>query len=127
MKTLRNTKEIKMAGKDLKVKSELRKENVYNEEASQNAASRAIYNKEETPLVSVIMPAYRCARTISRAIDSVLIQNVPLELIVINDCSPDALDAAMERYAVDSRVRYVKNEKNCGAAASRNRGVSMAA
>ena len=129
MKTLRNTKEIKMTGKDLKVKSEMRKENVYNEEASQNTANRAIYNKnkEETPLVSVIMPAYRCARTISQAIDSVLIQNVPLELIVINDCSPDALDAVMERYAMDSRVRYVKNEKNCGAAASRNRGVSMAA
>ena len=34
--------------------------------------NQAVYNKEETPIVSVIMPAYRCAKTINQAIDSVL-------------------------------------------------------
>ncbi len=82
--------------------------------------------KESTPLVSVIMPAYRCADTITAAIDSVLIQDVPLELIVLNDCSPDRLDEVMLQYEQDTRVRYLKNSRNLGAAASRNRGVQLA-
>lgn len=84
-------------------------------------------NKEETaPLVSVIMPAYRCADTIEKAVDSALMQEVPLEIIVLNDCSPDDLDTVMERYCGDSRIRYVKNEQNLGASGTRNRGVQMA-
>ena len=77
-------------------------------------------------LVSVIMPAWNCAGTIGKAIDSVLAQDVPLELIVVNDTSPDDLDAVMKTYASDSRVRYVKNEHNLGASGSRNRGVALA-
>lgn len=79
-----------------------------------------------TPLVSVVMPAYRCADMIHIAIDSALAQNVPLEVIVVNDCSPDHLDTAMAAYAGNSSVVYVKNEKNMGAAQSRNKGVAMA-
>jgi len=78
------------------------------------------------PLISVIMPAYKCAGFIHEAIDSALCQDVPLEVIVINDCSPDDLDAAMERYRDDLRVRYLCNEQNMGAAQSRNRGVQLA-
>ncbi|MBQ8236643.1 MAG: glycosyltransferase family 2 protein [Oscillospiraceae bacterium] len=78
------------------------------------------------PLVSVIMPAYRCAGTIAAAIDSVLIQNVALELIIVNDCSPDNVSEVLAAYCADERVRVVTNEKNMGAAKSRNRGVSMA-
>ena len=48
------------------------------------------------PLVSVIIPAYNCAGMISRAIDSALIQKVPLEIIVIDDGSRDDLDRVME-------------------------------
>lgn len=88
--------------------------------------NQAVYNKEETPIVSVIMPAYRCADTVGQAIDSVLRQDVPLELIVVNDCSPDDLDAVLKPYADDPRFHYVQNECNSGAAASRNRGVSLA-
>lgn len=81
---------------------------------------------EEAVTVSVVMPAYRCEGTIGQAIDSALAQKVPLEVIVLNDRSPDDLDAVMERYSDDGRVRYVQNEKNLGAAASRNRGVELA-
>ena len=77
-------------------------------------------------LVSVIMPAYRCADTIRQAVDSALAQGVPLEVIVLNDQSPDDLDSVMKQYAEDLRVRYLHNEENLGAAASRNRGVRMA-
>ena len=79
-----------------------------------------------TPLVSVVMPAYRCGATIGAAIDSVLCQNVDLELLVIDDCSPESLEDALAPYRSDSRVRILKNERNMGAAQSRNRGVSLA-
>ena len=77
-------------------------------------------------LVSVVMPAYNCAASIGGSIDSVLCQDVPLELIVVNDRSPDDLDAAMAKYIADERVVYVTNEKNMGAAQSRNRAMEMA-
>ncbi len=80
----------------------------------------------EKDLVSVIIPGYRCAGYISGAIDSALMQDVPVEIIVINDCSPDDLDEAMKPYQDNPAVRYVKNERNLGAAQSRNRGVRMA-
>ena len=72
------------------------------------------------------MPAYGCAKTICRAIDSALAQDVALEILVLNDQSPDELDAVMERYTDTAQVRYLKNERNLGAAATRNRGVQLA-
>lgn len=80
----------------------------------------------DTPLISVIIPAYNCARMIGDAIDSALMQEVPLEVIVVNDCSPDDLDAVMEAYRDQPAVRYVKNEQNMGASQSRNKGVLLA-
>ena len=78
------------------------------------------------PLVSVIMPAYRCAATVGAAIDSVLCQDVDLELLVIDDCSPESLEEALAPYSTNPRVRLLKNEQNMGAAQTRNRGVSLA-
>lgn len=80
----------------------------------------------ESILVSVIMPAYNCTAYIGQALESALCQDVPLEVIVINDCSRDNLDRVMRRWADDPRIRYVKNEKNLGVAETRNRGVAMA-
>ncbi len=78
------------------------------------------------PLVSVVIPACRCADTIGRAIDSALAQEVPLEILVLNDASPDDLDTVMEKYRGNPQVHYSKNESSLGAAATRNRGVKMA-
>ncbi len=78
------------------------------------------------PLVSVIMPAYCCAATIRTAVDSALAQDVPVEIIVLNDRSPDELDSVMEIYRHCPEVRYVHNQENLGAAAARNRGVRLA-
>ncbi len=77
-------------------------------------------------LVSVIMPAYKCAQYISQALDSALCQDVPLEIIVINDCSPDHLDKVMKKYQHRPEIRYIHNEINLGVAKTRNRGVSIA-
>lgn len=103
-----------------------RPENTKRKNETQLQKSEMTKRKEDEPVVSVIMPAYRCAATIEKAIQSVLIQSVPLELIVVNDESPDELDEIMKQYETDPRVRYIKNEKNLGAAMSRNRGVAKA-
>ena len=76
--------------------------------------------------VSVIIPAYNCKNTLKKAIDSALIQDVSLEVIVLNDCSEEDLDPVMKEYEKDERVIYVKNPANLGVAATRNRGISIA-
>lgn len=80
------------------------------------------------PLVSVIMPAYNAAAYIEEAIRSVLSQTVQdLELIVIDDCSPDDCHViAGELARHDSRVIVLRNEVNSGVAVTRNRGIDLA-
>lgn len=77
-------------------------------------------------LVSVVIPAYNCANYISHALDSALMQDVPLEIIVINDCSKDDLEQVLQPYLKLPCVHYAKNDRNIGVAETRNRGVAMA-
>ena len=58
--------------------------------------------------VSVIIPAYRCAATLRQAIDSALFQEVPLEILVLDDAS-SALD-----YKTDSCLRRSIREHMAG-------------
>ena len=78
------------------------------------------------PLVSVVIPAYRCSETIKKTIDSVLIQKADFEILVLSDGYDEKLDCVMEEYQKDDRIRYMKNSTNIGAAATRNKGVKMA-
>lgn len=76
--------------------------------------------------MSVIIPAFNRAGTIGRAIASVLAQTFQgFEVIVVDDASTDDLKGALGRFA-DPRLRMVRNERNAGASASRNRGLSLA-
>lgn len=77
-------------------------------------------------MISVIIPAYNCQTTIGQAIDSALQQDGLLEVLVIDDGSTDDLSDVMETYAKDDRIRHLKNEKNMGPSATRNRGVQEA-
>lgn len=80
------------------------------------------------PLVSVIIPAYNAADYISCAMESLRNQTISdFECIIIDDCSTDATLALAQRFAArDSRFRVFSNERNLGAAQSRNSGVSKA-
>ncbi|MDC7287674.1 glycosyltransferase [Blautia schinkii] len=78
------------------------------------------------PLVSVIMPCYNGEKYIRKAIESVYGQEVPLELLVIDDGSDDDTEKVLDAYKGREDFRYLKNEKNMGAAGSRNRGVQEA-
>lgn len=77
----------------------------------------------EKPLVSVIMPVYNGEKYIGKAIESVLAQNVPTELLVIDDCSTDKTELTVMKYMDSGNIRYIRNKENMGAARSRNRGV----
>ena len=77
-------------------------------------------------LVSIIMPSYNTGAYIGNTIDSVLSQtHTDWELIIVDDCSCDNTDAVVASYH-DTRIRYLKNEKNSGAAVSRNRALREA-
>ncbi|OYO42965.1 teichuronic acid biosynthesis glycosyltransferase TuaG [Lachnotalea glycerini] len=80
----------------------------------------------EIPLVSVIMPTYNSSKYIETAIHSVLIQEVPLELIIIDDCSTDNTSNLLMKYKNNHNIIYIKNEENLGVARSRNKGVGLA-
>ena len=76
----------------------------------------------EKPLVSVVMPVYNGERYIGKAIESALGQEVPVEVLVIDDCSADGTELAVMKYMDSGKIRYIQNEQNMGAARSRNRG-----
>ena len=78
-------------------------------------------------MVSIIMPSYNTAAYIKKTIDSVISQTYQQwELIIVDDCSTDNTDEIVGSLLNDSRIRYIKNEKNCGAAVSRNRAIKEA-
>lgn len=75
---------------------------------------------EFLPLVSVVIPAYKCASYLAAAIDSALAQtHSPVEVIVVNDGSPDDTDEVVKPYV--GRLTYIKQE-NRGLSAARNAG-----
>lgn len=81
-----------------------------------------------SPLVSVVIPAYKRADTLPRAIESVLSQDWPnLEILVVDDASPDKTPEIVARFAAaDPRVRHLRQKANRGVAAARNRGIREA-
>lgn len=80
----------------------------------------------EKPLVSVVMPVYNGEKYIQKAVDSVLAQEVSLELIIIDDGSTDRTEEVLEKYKNYGEIRFLKNKKNTGVSGSRNRGVKEA-
>lgn len=72
-------------------------------------------------LVSIIMPSYNTAQYIAASIRSVQAQTYEnWELLIVDDCSTDNSDAVVAPFLSNARIRYLKNEVNSGAAASRN-------
>lgn len=64
---------------------------------------------------SIAIPAYK-AKYLDQTIKSILEQTFEdFELIIVNDASPENLDSIVNSFIYDKRIRYYKNEKNCGA------------
>lgn len=78
-------------------------------------------------LLSVVVPAYEVEDYLAEALDSVLAQEqVALEVIVVDDGSPDGCGAIADAYAArDPRVR-VLHQANAGLGGARNAGAARA-
>lgn len=83
---------------------------------------------DDIGLVSIITPTYNCAAFISDSIKSVCSQSFSnWELIIIDDCSSDNTEEVVKPYLEqDKRIRFIRNDRNYGAAISRNRGLREA-
>ena len=79
------------------------------------------------PLVSVIVPVYRAEKYIEGCVRSLQAQSYDqLEIILIDDGSPDESPAICDAFALlDDRIRVV-HKKNGGASSARNCGLDLA-
>ena len=78
------------------------------------------------PLVSVIINVLNGAATLPEAVDSVLGQTFEdWELILWDDCSTDGSGDILARYA-DSRIRYIRSEKQVPLGQARQRAIDLA-
>ena len=79
------------------------------------------------PLVSVIVPVYRVEAYLPRCLDSLCGQTYGhLEIVVVNDGSPDGCGDIMRDYAArDPRLRLIFQD-NAGLGAARNAGLAAA-
>ena len=80
-----------------------------------------------SPAVSVVVPIYKVERWLAQCVDSILAQTLrEIEVILVDDGSPDACPAMCDAYAArDSRVRVIHQE-NAGYGAAVNAGMAAA-
>ena len=79
------------------------------------------------PLISVIVPIYNVEKYLARCVDSIVNQTYKnLEIILVDDGSPDSCPQMCDDYAEkDSRIKVV-HKKNGGLSDARNAGMAVA-
>lgn len=88
--------------------------------------------KRKSEKVSIIIPTFSRNDTLDRAIKSALGQTYQnIEIIIVDDNPPNSeyrksTEHLMEKYSVNPKVRYCKNESNLGGAGARNNGIMVA-
>ena len=77
--------------------------------------------------ISIIVPIYNVEPLLRRCIDSLLKQTYEnLEIILIDDESPDNCGKIIDAYAkMDNRIKVI-HQKNAGVCAARNAGLRIA-
>ena len=85
-------------------------------------------NPKNSPLVSVIMTVYGRDEYLDVAIDAILSQtHKNLELIIVDDCSPDgAFDYLQMRASKEDRLTVIQVEENGGTYCAKNTGLTIA-
>lgn len=81
------------------------------------------------PLVSAVVPTYGRPKYLVEAIESVVAQTYdPLELIVVDDCSPDPIEPRLSAVDMSGLERVVvhRHDENRGANAARNTALNEA-
>jgi glycosyltransferase involved in cell wall biosynthesis len=85
------------------------------------------------PTLSIVIPAYNEGRTIPLILDRVkaviLKDNIAKEVIIVNDCSKDNTEEAIQAYMAantDLNIQYFKHEVNQGKGAALHTGIQKA-
>lgn len=79
----------------------------------------------EQPLISVIVPIYKVEQYIHQCVDSILAQTYTnLEIILVDDGSPDRCGDICDAYAEKDRRVKVIHKENGGISSSRNVGLA---
>jgi len=88
----------------------------------------AIEYMKEIEQISIITPTWNCAQFITETIRCIRHQTYTnWELLIQDDCSTDNTDLVIAPYLeMDSRIKYERNEKNSGAAITRNNALRRA-
>ena len=83
--------------------------------------------------ISIIVPAYNEASTISIIIDKLinlsLINNIKKEIIIVNDCSTDNTDTLVQKIIKsnpEAEIVYIQHENNSGKGAAIHSGIKNA-
>jgi len=83
--------------------------------------------------LSIVIPAYNEGMTIHFILDKVkavrLSQGIKKEILIINDCSTDNTEAAIQQYMKDNtelNIQYFKHKKNKGKGAALHTGIAKA-
>ena len=80
-----------------------------------------------SPKVSIVIPVYNVEKYLVRCLDSVVAIPVSgVEVILINDCSPDQSQGIIDKYTHRENVRCIKHKENKGLSAARNTGLRAA-
>lgn len=76
--------------------------------------------------VSLVVASYNHAGFLERRMDSLVAQTYPdIEILVIDDCSPDNSVEILRRYEIHPKVRLVIRESNGGWVTVSNQGVDL--
>lgn len=79
------------------------------------------------PRVSFIVPVYNTQEFLPRCLDSLLGQTYPdIEIVVVNDGSPDDSAAIIGKYACKDSRMHVVEKSNGGLSSARNAGMDVA-
>lgn len=80
-----------------------------------------------TPLVSILIPTYNRASFLREAIRSAVAQtHRNLEILVLDDASPDETAAVAAGFAQDLRVQYIRHQENLGITGNWRAGIQIA-
>lgn len=82
----------------------------------------------QAPLISVIVPVYKCEAFLRTCLDSILSQTFEqFEVICVDDCTPDNSIPIVEEFMQrDARVSLIRHQRNLGLGGARNTGIKHA-